>query len=185
MHVQGFQYDFYQEGIRIWHLGRKSKRAGARSRSMHHWKSIHSTVSCNLDHKIGNTQVPTKDHCRLLNGDPNLHHYIKGGLAHSFDIFQVCSHAESVKQWENLINHMGLIESLSSSCSPSAWEERPWKGMIICFSENWKHQGGVLFNGEICWVQLCWFQGIVLWSPFPVMFNSSPQPSMVFIQTLI
>ena len=103
---------------------------------------------------------------------------IKGGLAHSFNIFQVCSHAQPVNQWENLINHMGLIESLSSSCSPSAWEERPWKGMIICFSENWKHEGGVLFNGEICWVQLCWIQGIVLWPPLPVMFNSTPQPAI-------
>lgn len=70
---------------------------------------------------------------------------------------------------------------------PEGKERDPRKGWSWASQAKWEHYRGVVFNGEICWVELCQIQGIMLWPPLTLMFNSSPQPAirMVFIWTSI
>ena len=48
-------------------------------------------------------------------------------------------------------------------------EDRPWLSLVSCHLDNWDHQGRVLCNQEICWVELC--QSIALRPPLPVIIS--------------
>ena len=43
----------------------------------------------------------------------------------------------------------------SLTLPPEASEERPWLGLVMCYFDNWEHQGGILFNQAVCRVELC------------------------------
>ena len=48
-------------------------------------------------------------------------------------------------------------------------EEIPWLGLVTCHFDNWHHQGRVLGNQAICWVEPCWIQIIAPRPPLPVI----------------
>ena len=94
-------------------------------------------------------------------------------------MFKVGSHAKHIlllqctDQWANLLN---LVPRVSPALPE--WERRdPGKGRSRA---SWTIENirGVLSNQEICWVELCRIQSIMLRQPLPLMFNSSLLPAI-------